>query len=76
MRTWHRFYMGHGTRNTEHRVNVANILFSIFLVWCLIVAGHFLRECWIIATRGLESLPKCYRWWCPEGIKNIVTRDP
>jgi len=45
-------------------------LITLWLVWTLMLAGHWLREAWIIFTRGFHVLPVCRRWWCPEGIRN------
>ena len=47
----------------------AKAILVLFLLWCLVFAGHMLREIWILVYRpGL--LAPCRRWWCPEGIRN------
>jgi hypothetical protein len=46
---------------------------AIVGAWLLVVCGHFLWEAWIIATRGFDALPECYRGWCPHGILNRIT---
>lgn len=49
---------------------IARVLMTLFLLWCLMVGGHMLREIWVIVCRGVDALVPCRRWWCPEGIRN------
>jgi len=49
-----------------------NVLITVWLTWSILVAIHFAYEVWFVVTRGYKTLPRCRRWWCPEGILNLV----
>jgi hypothetical protein len=51
------------------------IVVFVTFVWGLALVVHLLAEAWIIAARGFDKLPPCRHWWCPEGMKNLVTGD-
>ena len=55
-------------------MQMENVVITVVLIWLPALVGHWLWEAYIIATRGIDRLPECRRWWCPEGMKNLVKR--
>jgi hypothetical protein len=64
-RRWPDLRCSHGVSDL-----MSDIFFIAVVAWGLAIVAHWAYECFIIYTRGIDELPVCRRWWCPDGFLN------